>query len=512
MKEDNMIIQDLFEKRTKLMVDCLRYIYQANSFVTIVDLSERLNVNRKTTDSILNDLQKIDPQAIKIKKALGCSFSGNKKVYFDIQFEVYNQSIVYQVIENCLFSKRTKIEEFCEFNYISLSNLRKKIHRINSNLKRFELKIGTKNRMIVIEGAESQIRYFGHSFFWTICKGGHWPFVELNATHIKELFVQRILPYFDYQIKQSIIDKWCYLLALNILRDQKGKQICMEEMPKWSIDMTQDLFKQEFQKIKETFFQYGFFKDESIYFLFLMLQTSTQFYSKKATYTRILNFWKRENSSVYLEAVSLSEKLTLPHNGGNENNVFGILLAAHAFYDAFEGFLEVGSDSDIIRYYRHYYPVLVNKIHNICFGDTKGPLSEKQEFLLLRYVLAYTSLITPTLFEKKIIVSVETDFTFSFEQFFIAQLKNIFSSVYNIDFIAAEALVEEPDIIISNTYQSQSAIYVSGSIDQLEIERLTQQIEEVRRERQLQTNVIDLSQRLPDQTLESCDQPDATFN
>ena len=47
-----------FEKRTQLMVNCLRYIYQSNSFVTIVNLSERLNVNRKTTDSILNELQK----------------------------------------------------------------------------------------------------------------------------------------------------------------------------------------------------------------------------------------------------------------------------------------------------------------------------------------------------------------------------------------------------------------------------------------------------------------------
>ena len=71
------------------------------------------------------------------------------------------------------------------------------------------------------------------------------------------------------------------------------------------------------------------------------------------------------------------------------------------FYDAFEGFLEVGSDSDIIRYYRHYYPVLVNKIRTICFGSTTGQLTEKQEFLLLRYVLAYTALITPTLFEKR---------------------------------------------------------------------------------------------------------------
>lgn len=120
-----MIIQDLFEKRTQLMVNCLRYIYQSNSFVTIVNLSERLNVNRKTTDSILNELQKINPQAIKIKKALGCSFSGNKNIYFDIQHEIYNQSVIYQVIENCLLSKRIKIEEFCELNYISLSNLRK---------------------------------------------------------------------------------------------------------------------------------------------------------------------------------------------------------------------------------------------------------------------------------------------------------------------------------------------------------------------------------------------------
>ena len=47
-----------FEKRTQLMVNCLRYIYLSNSFVTIVNLSERLNVNRKTTDSILNELQK----------------------------------------------------------------------------------------------------------------------------------------------------------------------------------------------------------------------------------------------------------------------------------------------------------------------------------------------------------------------------------------------------------------------------------------------------------------------
>ena len=55
------------------------------------------------------------------------------------------------------------------------------------------------------------------------------------------------------------------------------------------------------------------------------------------------------------------------------------------------------------------------------------------------------------------------------------QLKKIFSALYNIDFIAAESLVEEPDIIISNTYQNRSAIYMSGAIDSLEIERLTKE-------------------------------------
>jgi hypothetical protein len=491
-----MIIQDLFEKRTQLMINCLRYIYQSNSFVTIVNLSERLNVNRKTTDSILNELQKIDPRAIQIKKALGCSFSGDKNVYFDIQHEIYNQSVIYQVIEHCLLSKRIKIEEFCELNYISLSNLRKKFYCINQSLERFELKIGTKNRRIVIEGSESQIRYFGHSFFWTICKGGQWPYSELNYAHIKELFVQRILPNFDFNLKESIIDKWCYLIALNILRDKKGNRLKKKELPQWSINMTQDLFEKEFQNIKGSFFQYSFFRDESIYFLFLMLQTSTQFYAKKTTYKPIIDFWEREKDPVYLEAVTLSEKLTLPLNGGNEKNVFGILLAAHSFYDAFDGFLEVGSDSEIIRYYRHYYPVLVNKIRSICFGNTTGKLTEKQEYLLLRYVLAYTSLITPTLFEKKIVVSVETDFPFSFELFFITQLKKIFSALYNVDFIAAESLVEEPDIIISNTYQNRSAIYMSGAINSLEIERLTKKIESIRRDHILQENVIVFSQQV----------------
>lgn len=70
------------------------------------------------------------------------------------------------------------------------------------------------------------------------------------------------------------------------------------------------------------------------------------------------------------------------------------------------------------------------------------------------------------------------------------QLKKIFSALYNIDFIAAESLVEEPDIIISNTYQNRSAIYMSGAIDSLEIERLTKKIESIRREHILQENVI----------------------
>ncbi len=63
-----------FEKRTQLMVNCLRYIYQSNSFVTIVNLSERLNVNRKTTDSILNELQKSIRKQSKIKKSIRVLF------------------------------------------------------------------------------------------------------------------------------------------------------------------------------------------------------------------------------------------------------------------------------------------------------------------------------------------------------------------------------------------------------------------------------------------------------
>ena len=82
-------------------------------------------------------------------------------------------------------------------------------------------------------------------------------------------------------------------------------------------------------------------------------------------------------------------------------NVFGILLAVHSFYDAFEGFLEVGSDSDIIRYYRHYYQVLVNKIRTICFGSTTGQLTENRSFCSYDMFLPHTALITPTLFEKR---------------------------------------------------------------------------------------------------------------
>ncbi len=76
------------------------------------------------------------------------------------------------------------------------------------------------------------------------------------------------------------------------------------------------------------------------------------------------------------------------------------------------------------------------------------------------------------------------------------QLKKIFSALYNIDFIAAESLVEEPDIIFSNTYQNRSAIYMSGAIDSLEIERLTKKIESIRREHILQENVIVFSQQV----------------
>ncbi len=120
----------------------------------------------------------------------------------------------------------------------------------------------------MIEGSESQIRYFGHSFFWTICKGGQWPYPELNYAHIRELFVQRILPNFDFQLKQSIVDKWCYLIAINILRDKKGNRLKMEEMPQWSINMTQDLFEKEFQNIKDSFFQYSFLEMKAFIFYF----------------------------------------------------------------------------------------------------------------------------------------------------------------------------------------------------------------------------------------------------
>ena len=66
-----------FEKRTQLMVNCLRYIYLSNSFVTIVNLSERLNVNRKQRIVFLMNC-KNQSASNQNQKALGCSFSGNK--------------------------------------------------------------------------------------------------------------------------------------------------------------------------------------------------------------------------------------------------------------------------------------------------------------------------------------------------------------------------------------------------------------------------------------------------
>lgn len=182
------MIYEYFGSVTEDQLNLLRVLYYRKNWIKIEQLESYLKWERKKVIKMANELQFLTRKyemAITFEKGKGYKYIGSKFVYKKAQIGIIEKSVHFILLDRLFKKKYVTLMEIIEETYISESSLRKIIMYLNHLLKKFHLKIRTKNGFVYFCGKETQIRYFGYQFYWSVYRGVSWPFEMVSEKKYK---------------------------------------------------------------------------------------------------------------------------------------------------------------------------------------------------------------------------------------------------------------------------------------------------------------------------------------
>lgn len=477
-----MNILNLFEKKTNNQLNVLRNIHENEGVINIDKITKQTLLDSKTVNMVVQDIF----EHLESDKNLK-----NIDTYLEIRSKIFQKSWIYKFLYRVILAKEITIVSFTIEFYISESKLRRKIKQINDILKPTDLKIISRNGFIEIKGLETQIRFFGQQFFWTIFKGCQWPFEELDFKKVYELFSNNIFNNKNIQIKTVTYVEWCYTFAINVIRFRHGKEIQEESLLKfdylYSVLQSKNVY---IQSIRESLHKDYYLSNNEQIYIFLLVQAKGQFYMNKNFFDQSIQFHKKNKTEIYIVYKEVLQFFT-KKNRVLEKSALAIILSANTSATLIHGFSHTHSGYGVPSIFTKNAPHLIPKMESIIDSIKKKypeiSFLNQSIYLSVRYAEAYSLLNNMLDFEKKVRVLLMTDLPFATEELMAKQLKAIFFMRANIDFeTLSNSDVDEYDLIIKTTidigknssYQNKLVIITPNLCDK-DIQKIEREIKKI---------------------------------
>lgn len=219
----------MFTKEIYWQLQLLLLLDQQDDWYSGTELAYASGLNINTVQKYLDHLQILTQNFpdVTLEKHRNYGARLIRKPIFPLQRllrEVIHQGILVPFFEDLLLLGSVDIQFFCEEHFISLSTLRRNLHKLEKELKPLGLEL-SKGMIVRLTGPEHQVRYLFFQYLWTIYRGVKefpWEIEErmnypieqlsnlfgLNFSNVQRSQLAVLLFVFECRIKVQTIKKW----------------------------------------------------------------------------------------------------------------------------------------------------------------------------------------------------------------------------------------------------------------------------------------------------------------
>lgn len=378
-------------------------------------------------------------------------------------YQVYSRlawsSLIFKFLDNMFFNKTDSLMEFCIKNYVSVSSAYRKLYPVKVLTQGFNLQL----RMSppVLDGGETQKRYFYYTLYWEIYRGCEWPFKNTDRERLLWQ-VRELCSAFHCEMSESGTEQLLYWMAVNLTRIRQG-HLLTDLSPFAFLTENNPLYRESsswLDNVYEGIPQAGMEAEKQ--FLFAILHAfpymdtihSDMFRAAEKKVTcqpcRATRTWLRlfrehfqAETSEYFELQARSVPAVCDALEAQLNRLHCHAALFTGWSDLLERypFLKNLRDDYPLFYQRlsRFYSVLLESDEKACFYD--------KDYLFPRYALLCSEYFDLTRCEKPIAIFLLTDYGPIYEKKVEREIQSRFDGIFRIYFSDA---IEVCDIILTN--------------------------------------------------------------
>ncbi|MEG0254029.1 MAG: helix-turn-helix domain-containing protein [Vagococcus sp.] len=451
---------NLLDTQNKIMINMLDLISESHRWYTVNEISHELNVVERTVQRYVHRLKElIDDYNEERNHHVSISYEKYKGVlleidrgsnYMELKSYILENDETMKIFKLIIFEEFQSISKYAAAEFVSENLVRKSLKKIKEFLNMYQLTLSRST--FIIEGEEKQIRLIVYISGWIIFKGVTWPFDFISQDKVY-LSVDSFSE--ELEIGFSVIHRkqMAYMLAVNILRLRKKHVIEMEEDWKTYANLPKLIDR---LPVLNTFIEdYNIYIESELYFYLILIQLKPKLYESTTYCDSVLNYHKKMNSNVYQATEQFmdlfSQKMIAIPNELKER-FFVTSFCAHLFCHLFSN-IQVDIDGYMIfKDLENDYPNLKIELSNMIkelHQSNPDPLFLRENFLLQKYMLLFSSVLPLTYFEPIIQVFLDTDLPYFVKNNVTEQIANRFKYEFNIAFIN-ENVLDTADLILTN--------------------------------------------------------------
>lgn len=454
-----------------LEIKIIHYLFNADRFVSIAELSTFFNESSPKINKVLQkleyDVEMYDDKNIQLLKVKRSGIHLILPSEIDMkEFLSYLllQSPLVALLDGLFSNKFISVVNYAQNNYISEATVRRYLGKIRSYLEQY--KIDIQERDFVIEGSEKQIRIFMMLFYWRINQGVGWPF-----KYVSESNVERIVDYLCDEkngvSKVSRIERrrMMFYIAITLIRTREKKYVKMnneleiENNPLFNkfFECFSLLRKEIFLNKDEIIFHYEIWK------IFLWTNDIDKIIDQEQEEQTIISNSVNTVLDVFQERFFVLSTDII-------KQIEPFLYSTHMVVSLFDNLTTDLNGYHYLKKIDMYFPELKKRIVNFIrflYEKTGNKIFLEENYLLINYWMVFIHFNKAYVYEKKTNILLETDMP----QILWVSLRQIieehFDSKYNINVYTSDMNfdVDEIDVILStNTIEGIRKDYPDAKI------------------------------------------------
>lgn len=434
---------DFLEKNAAAKIFILDVLYKKKDWVCLKELEFLGKMTNKTVQKYIaqldEEIQALYPNGelqILQDRTKGYLLSELREgTVEEVQQHIFLGTLAYQLMSDIFFEDFVSIVQFARQNHVSESTINRMIRLFRKKLQAAGLSIETGT--LIITGDEPLIRQFIAGINWSTLRGDHWIYRYILQETMVQL-VAAICDFFSIKLSYFKRKQLQHFLAISLVRINNGHEIKLTDTMHENLD--DNPIYQEFRLFIYNQLPGKMKTETEIGFLFLYLMTNDYFYQDQAIEQGIMSFHHKHHTELYqsiqLFDVQVAKRFPEAHfSADNEIKIKSYLMSAHAFSQLFPGMtrnsvlensLKQGAAPKI------QLRTMLRKMLIEMNQEFSGGIFANHDFLLSHYVMIFSLLDQPLLYEPEIEILLLTDLSRLDDEKIMRQIKSTFLHTFNI--------------------------------------------------------------------------------